>query len=204
MSRRLRHAARARELLGRAESLCADLPSTLRRWEQLDHSVTGYYERLGTSDRAFDEVRHAESRRVDQAIRKVSADFPAWIALDVDDVTAVGRAGFGSLSELLASHPNGFVREVATASIVELRRSSRIRTLVLRCLDPVREVRDIAADEIARVLTATPTDLLRQDYEILGCRRAERLVPDLAAEAAIVAGSDPYVVRRDVIRPRSK
>lgn len=204
MSRRLRHAARARELLGRAELLCADLPSTLRRWEKLDHSVTGYYDRLGTSDRAFDEVRHAESRRVDQAIRRVSSEFSAWTALDVGDVTEVGRAGFGSLSQLLASHPNGFVREAATASIVELGRSSRIRTLVLRCLDHVREVRDIATDEIARVLAATPTDLLRQDYETLGCQRAERLVPNLAAEAARVAESNPYVVRRDAIRPRSK
>ncbi len=202
MSKQLRAVGEARRLLSLAEPMAADLDGTLRRWRRYGsmRPIDAYYSRLGTADRDLDEVRAPVTPAVDNLLRRESGEFLAWSALGPETAVLLGDAGFERLLGLLASHPNGHVREAACGRLVRLAHTRRVQPLVLRCLDPVEQVREIAAAGVAEVLVIEPMALHRSDYAVLRRPRALRLVPDLARRAAHVQSTDRYVSRRDADR----
>ena len=169
MSKQLRALDRARQILSVGEPLVADLDDTLRRWRRYVtiRPVEAYYSRLGTKDRDLDEVHGPGTPAVDNLLRRESEAFPAWMALSPEAVALVGDAGFERFLGLLASHPDGHVREAACDRLVRLPHTRRVHPLVLRCLDPVERVRVIASEGVADVLRVEPMALHRSDYAVL-------------------------------------
>ena len=156
------------------------------------------------NDNDLDDAFAPAFIRVDQAIRKISGEWPTWSSLTPDDAVLAGEAKLFGVSATLCSHPNGHVREAALRTVlaggVGVHNSF---TIGLRCLDPVPQIRDLAAEALHAQLSDDPQDLRPFEideacYRLLATTpRARRLVPDLADHAEQVALSNHWVERRD-------
>lgn len=146
---------------------------------------------------------HVMEAKLDDAVRRVDGEFPAWTSVGPDDVTTVADGAIIELFWLLSSHPSGHIRQQTVQEMGRFSSDQILPHLANRAVDFVPAVRQAAAPQLIARLTAItdtrhgpgPQDVLPTAAHIaigkLLAPRTARLSPELVEPCLTLAVTTP-------------